>query len=189
MKAKLTYLKGKSIFIVSIIVITITVLTVYFTGKNLNRSLESNFYISLGIISGSLFTFIFYGLYKGIGLIDNFPIHLISEPTISKSYIVPELPNIDIGEGIGGLILSILLWIVMSIIFVVLLFFLEAIILFSIFIIIGMLYWVFFRALKLIFKKSADTKNNLIQSIVFAFIYTLLYTGWLFGLVYLSEFI
>ncbi|UGU17969.1 hypothetical protein LS482_08815 [Sinomicrobium kalidii] len=66
-------MKGKSVFVVSLIVIGITILTVYLTGINYNRSLTSNLYLSLGIIATTLFLFMTYGLYKGIGLIDNFP--------------------------------------------------------------------------------------------------------------------
>jgi len=187
MKAKQTYLSGKSVFVVSFIVIGITVFTVYLTGKSFNHTIVSNFYISLGIISSSLFVFIFYGLFKGVGLIDNYPKNIKTEPIISKSYIIPEVPDINIGEGIVGMILSILLWIVMSILFVVLLFFLEAIVLFSLFAMLGMLYWVFFRALKFIFKKSKETRNNLVKSFIYAVGYTILYTGWIFGMVYLTE--
>ena len=88
----------------------ITILTVYLTGINYNRSLTSNLYLSLGIIATSLFLFMAYGLYKGIGLIDNFPkfrnfkrgdIMGNASPTF-------DTPSIDIGDGIGGLILILL---------------------------------------------------------------------------------
>ncbi|UOX33300.1 hypothetical protein LXD69_14800 [Flavobacterium sediminilitoris] len=66
MKIKQAYLKGKSIFIISLFVIGITILTVYLTGKNYNRTVTSNLYISLSIIGTILFFFMTYGLYKGI---------------------------------------------------------------------------------------------------------------------------
>ncbi|WP_289045269.1 hypothetical protein [uncultured Olleya sp.] len=70
MKAKQTYLKGKSVFIVSLIVITITALTVYLTGINYNRSVTLNLYLSLSIIGTVLILFMTYGLYTGIKLKD-----------------------------------------------------------------------------------------------------------------------
>jgi hypothetical protein len=73
LKAKQTYLKGKSVFTVSLLVIGITILTVYLTGENYSRTITSNLYLSLSIIGIALFLFMTYGLYKGIGLIDNFP--------------------------------------------------------------------------------------------------------------------
>lgn len=189
MKTKETYLKGKSIFTVSLIVIGITILTVYLTGINYNRTLTSNLYLSLGIIASALFVFMTYGLYKGIGLIDDFPkiqdfkrgdIIETVNPTIDSQ-------TVNVGDGISGLILSILLWIGMSILFVVLLIVLEAIFWISIFIILGMLYWIFFRALRFVFSKSQDTKGDIGTSVIYSLAYTILFTGWIFGIVYLTE--
>tara|TARA_B100000780_G_scaffold259592_1_gene210751 strand:+ start:483 stop:890 length:408 start_codon:yes stop_codon:yes gene_type:complete len=132
-----------------------------------------------------------YGLYFGIGLIDNFPKFRnfqTGDLTRSSSPSI-DISSIDFGDGIGSLILSILLWIVMSILFVVLLIVLEAVFWFSLFIIFAMLYWIFFRALKFVFKKSIDTKGNIGISAVYSLTYTLLYIGWIFGIVYLTELI
>jgi len=191
LKSKQPYLKGRSVFIVSLLVIGITILTVYLTGINYNRSLTSNLYLSLGIIATALFLFMTYGLYFGIGLIDNFPKFRnfqTGDLTRSSSPSI-DISSIDFGDGIGSLILSILLWIVMSILFVVLLIVLEAVFWFSLFIIFAMLYWIFFRALKFVFKKSIDTKGNIGISAVYSLTYTLLYIGWIFGIVYLTELI
>ena len=65
---------------------------------------------------------------------------------------------LEVGDGIGGLIMSILLWIGMTILIFILLILLEAFFWVSIFIILAMLYWVFFRALRLVFSKSPKTK-------------------------------
>ncbi|NHF61618.1 hypothetical protein FK220_019870 [Flavobacteriaceae bacterium TP-CH-4] len=189
MKAKQTYLKGKSVFKVSLIVIGITILTVYLTGENYHRTLTENFYLSLGMISIALFLFMLYGLYKGVGLLDNFPKiedYKVKTP-IFESGNMPATPDISVGDGIGGLLLSILLWIGVTIMIAILLVLFEAILWLSIFIILAMLYWVFFRALKFVFSKSADTKGDLGISAMYALGYTLLYVGWIFGLVYLAD--
>lgn len=87
-----------------------------------------------------------YGLYKGIGLIDNYP----KLPNYKRGDILGnvtptfETPSIHVGDGIGGLILSIILWIVMTILMIVLLIILEAVFWFSFFIILAILYWIFF---------------------------------------------
>jgi hypothetical protein len=191
LKIKQNYLKGKSVFIVSLLVIGITILTVYLTGINFNRNLTSNLYLSLGIIATALFLFMTYGLYKGIGLIDDFPKFRnfkTGDLTGSASPTI-DIPSIEVGDGIGGLILSILLWIGMSILFVVLLIVLEVVFWFSLFIILAMLYWIFFRALKFVFSKSKDTKGDIGISAVYSLTYTLLYIGWIFGIVYLTEII
>lgn len=130
-----------------------------------------------------------YGLYIGIGLINNFPKFRNFQTGDLASGASPhiDMPSIDVGDGIGGLILSILLWIAMSILFVVLLIVLEAVFWFSLFIILSMFYWIFFRALKFVFSKSKDTKGDIGISAVYSLSYTLLYVGWIFGIVYLTE--
>lgn len=189
LKNKQTYLKAKSVFIVSLLVIAITILIVYLTGLNYERTVESNSYLSLSIIGIVLFFFMTYGLYNGIDLINNYPIFKgyrrgvlveVTNPT-------PDIPSVDIGDGVGGLIASILIWIGMSILFVVLLLLIEAIFWFSLFVLIAMLYWVFFRALKLVFNKSLHTKGNLTLSAYYSFIYTFLYLSWLFTIVFISD--
>ncbi len=189
MNPKQTYLKGKSIFIVSLCVIGVTILVVYLTGIKDHRSFISNLYLSLGIIATALFLFMTYGLYKGVGVVDNFPKfrNFKSGDYISSSGNIPELPDLDLGEGIGGIILSIVLWIVMGILFIILLIVLEAAIWFTIFIILSMLYWLFFRALKLVFSKSNNTKGDIGISTMYDLFYTTLYIGWIFGIVYLAE--
>ncbi|WP_223034140.1 hypothetical protein [Hanstruepera marina] len=191
MKTKQPYLKGKSVFIVSLLVIGITILTVYLTGTNYNRDLTSNLYLSLGIIATAIFLFMTYGLYSGIGLIDNFPKfrNFKSGDLLAHSGTGPTMEIPSVGDGIGGIVLSILLWIAMSILFVILLIVLEAVFWFSLFIILAMLYWIFFRALKLVFKKSKDTKGDIGISAAYSMTYTLLYVGWIFGVVYLTEII
>ncbi|KAA1244294.1 hypothetical protein [Aquimarina sp. RZ0] len=189
MNVKQTYLKGKSVFIVSLVVIVITMLTVYLTGINYSRSLTSNFYISLSIIATALFLFMVYGLYKGIGLIDNFSKfrNFKTGDIISQSGTIPDLPTIDVGDGIDGIVVSVILWIGMTILFAILLIFLEAVFWISIFILLAMMYWVFFRALKFVFTKSSDTKGDIGISTVYSLAYTALYTGWIFVIVYITQ--
>jgi len=130
-----------------------------------------------------------YGLYKGVGLLDNFPKieDYKAKTPIFESGNIPTAPSLDVGDGIGGLLLSILLWIGITILLAVLLVIFEAVLWLSIFIILAMLYWVFFRALKFVFKKSVDTKGDLGTSAMYAFGYTSLYVGWIFGLVYIAD--
>ena len=189
MKAKQTYLKGKSVFKVSLLVIGITILTVYLTGENYNRTVTSNLYLSLSVIGAALFLFMTYGLYKGIGLTDNFPKfrEFKTGELLANSGNGADLPSIDIGDGIGGVIMSILLWIAMTIILFVFLILVEAVFWFSIFIILAMLYWVFFRALRFVFSKSKETKGDIGISVIYAIGYTALYLGWIFGIVYLTD--
>lgn len=191
MIAKKTYLKGKSVFIVSLFTIGITFLTVYLTGENYNRTVTSNLYLSLSIIGTTLFLFMTYGLYNGIQLRDNYPKfkNLKTGDILSSAGEFPDwdMPSVESDDFISGLIISILLWIVMTIIFFFLLIILEAVFWVSIFIILAMLYWVFFRALKFVFSKNKETKGKLSVSILYSFSYSVLYLSWIFGIVYLTE--
>ncbi len=191
MKAKQTYLKGKSVFQVSLLVIGITIVTVYLTGENYNRTLTSNFYLSLSIIGGALFLFMTYGLYKGVGLTDDFPKfkNFTTGDLVADKGTILDFPSLEVGDGIGGIIMSVLLWIGMTILVFVLLILLEAVFWVSVFIILAMLYWVFFRALKFVFSKSKETKNRVGISVIYSLAYSVLYLGWIFGIVYLTQII
>lgn len=137
----------------------------------------------------ALFLFMTYGLYTGIGLIDNFPKfrNFKRGDIVENTSPSLDLPSVSAGDGIGGLILSILAWIGMTILMIILLIVLEAIFWFSIFILLTMLYWIFFRALKFVFNKSKDTKGAIRISAAYSLGYTLIYVGWIFGIVYLTE--
>lgn len=105
MKGKKTYLRGKSVFTVSLLVIGITILTVYLTGENYNRTVTSNLYLSLSIIGTALFIFMTYGLYNGIGLRNDFPKfkNFKTGDIISSAGEFPdwEIPNIESDDFIS----------------------------------------------------------------------------------------
>lgn len=189
MKAKQTYLKGKSVFTVSLFVIGITILTVYLSGENYQRTITSNFYMSLGIIGAALFLFMTYGLYKGVKLKDDFPKFkdYKAGEFVSGSAGIPDIPFSPSTDGIEDFIVSVLLWIAMSIAIFLLFVVLDVALWATLFILLTMLYWVFFRALRLVFSKSADSQGDIGISIFYALVYTTLYLGWIFGIVYLSQ--
>jgi hypothetical protein len=183
MQQKRETLKGKTIFIVALITIGLTFLTVYLTGINYNRSLTLNLYLSLGIIAITLFLFLTYSLYKGTRLIDNYPEFRKYQPvTIFHGTNRNDFGGFDVGDGIVGILLSILIWIGMAILMVILLVIFEAIFWLSLFIIFASLYWVFIRALKVVLYNARQTRGKLSASIFNALKYTALYTGWLFGI-------
>ncbi len=169
----------------------VTILTVYFTGVNYHRSITDNFYISLFIIGFSLFAFMNYGLYKGIGIKDDYPkfrgFELGDFIPISGKVPDVDFPTIDAGDGIGGIIISTLLWILMALLFFLLLILLEVVFWVSLFIIFAMIYWVFIRALKLVLKKSEETQGDIGRSTVYSVGYTILYLGWIFLIVFLAD--
>ncbi len=151
--------KGRTIFIVGLTATGLTFLIVYLTGIDFNRLLTSNLYISLSIISATVFIFLAFGMYKGIGVIDNPPKLVGYEPgSILQGGSFPDFP--DIGDGLGGIIFGIVLWIVLAILIVIGLLLLEAFFWLSLFVIFSILYWVFIRAVRLILFKSRKTKET-----------------------------
>jgi hypothetical protein len=51
---------------------------------------------------------------------------------------------------------------------------------------IAMLYWIFFRALRLVFKNSNKSKGDLIESVKWGLTYTTLYNFWIYGIFMLT---
>lgn len=96
-----------------------------------------------------------------------------------------ELPT-WIGSGlpdasvIAGFILSIVLWIVVSVITAFIFYVLGNIVAILFVLIAAVLYWIFFRALRLVLKKSLICRGNLSLSIGYSFLYTVLYTSWIY---------
>jgi|SRR5690606_15423462 len=191
MKKHRTYrlVETKDVFVVSLIVTALTVLSVYFWGLGRHNTFFENSIISTTILSLAFFTFITIGLYKGIKLKDNLGQITHHYKTIDTSNISSSLASsepVAVGEGIGGIILSILLWVLMAIVFSVALWIFSNVLVIAILTFIGMLYWVFFRALRLVFKNSNKSKGNMIESIKWGLVYTMLYNFWIYGIFVLT---
>jgi len=199
---KVILVTSKSVFTISLIVAFVTILFVFITGLKINRSIIDNSLISLSILSLSFFTFITCGLYFGFKLKDNIG-DLTKQITweSSGSGVFPDFDSgggkgvmegsIEAGaeHGIEGIIVTILLWVGITIFLVLLIVFFETIVWAMLMIFLGMLYWVFFRALRLVFKNSVKCKGNFSKSVLLALGYTLLYTSWMYGIVLVTTII
>lgn len=184
-------IESKNVFVISLIVALLTVLGVYFWGLGRHNTFFENSIISTTILSLAFFSFITIGLYNGIKLKDNLGLivdkfRAVDTPDISS---VASTGPIDVGEGIAGLILSILLWIAMAIIISVTLWIFSNVLLIGTITFIAMLYWVFFRALRLVFKNSNKSKGDLIESMKWGFAYTILYNFWIYGIFFLTSYL
>lgn len=107
-----------------------------------------------------------------------------------------EMPHIDLGGGsdlgsgddllgcLGGLVL----WIVVMILIVAAVWLLaQAIAVLPV--IVVMLYWVFYRALRVVFARSKTCRGRLLRSTGYGLLYTILYTGWVFVLLWIGRFV
>lgn len=189
----------KSIFSISLLVISITVISIWLLGLGQHRTLFENSLLSLSILSVFFFLFITVGLYKGYKLKDNLG-NLTDKVQFNK---VPNMPGsadsaiditsgvADLGadEGIAGIIISIVLWIIFSIAIIFILWLFGAIFWFIIITFIAMLYWIFFRALRLVFKKSHECKGDLPKSVAWGLGYSLLYITWIYAIILLSHYL
>jgi hypothetical protein len=189
-----TLIDSKKIFTISLISVLITIFSVWFYGIGKHKTVIENSLISTSILSIAFFLFITISLYNGTKLKDN--LGKLTDKFDSKKLNFLKEINADggfghsiteIGDGIGGIILSIIFWILATIIISYLFFALGAIIWLSILVFLGMLYWIFFRALRLIFKKSSECSGNIEKSIFYGLTYTILYNFWIYGIILLTK--
>lgn len=179
---------AKTIALLSAAVVIITASIVFFVSK---RSIYDELEITVSIIALALFAFLAYGLYNGATIHGKplFPELKFVDPSYVDAMPIdaPDIDSIDIGDGIGGVIISIILWIVLTIVLVILLTFVLTTMWSALLLLIFVLYWLFYRALRIVFLKARICKGDLGLSIRYSLMYTILYTGWIFGLIWMSK--
>lgn len=168
------FLQTKWLFNSTLIIIILVILSVWLSGANSHRSLFQNSIVSTSILGGAFFLFISMGLYFGLKLKDNVG-PILHKDQIKKYSDNISLPRVfsfgspDAGDGIGEIIFSIILWFLISIVITFLLYFLGFFFWASILFFAAMLYWIFFRALRLVFKNSKNCKGCFLKSFGFGF--------------------
>jgi ascorbate-specific PTS system EIIC-type component UlaA len=195
MKKKRTYrlVETKDLFIISLIVIALTILAVYLWGLGQHHTFFENSIISTTIISIVFFLFITTGLYNGIKLKDNVGKITDNFKGIDAVDVPGHLPDVDpptdVGDGIAGIILGILLWIIAAIVLAVSLWVFSNVLVIVVMTFVAMLYWIFFRALRLVFKNSNKSKGDLMESMKWGLSYTLLYNFWIYSIFILTAYL
>lgn len=182
-------IETRSVFKISLIVTALTIVGVYYWGLGQHNTFFENSVISTTILSIAFFSFITTGLYKGIKLKDNLGRIVDKFETVDTSNLSSSLTSsgpVEVGDGIGGIVLSILLWILMAIVFSAALWIFSNVIVIVVLTFIAMLYWVFFRALRLVFKNSNKSKGDLMESLKWGLTYTTLYNFWIYGIFILT---
>jgi hypothetical protein len=192
-----TLIESRDVFTISLIVAALTILSVFFWGLGRHNTFFENSVISTTILSIAFFVFITAGLYRGIKLKDNLGKITDKFKPVDTSGVSSDirLEPVVVGEGIAGIlvsiVLSILLWILMAILVAVILWVFANGLIISVMAFIAMLYWIFFRALRLVFKNSNKSKGNLMESMKWGVTYTILYNFWIYGIfllvVYLKQ--
>lgn len=190
-------IESRAVFKISLLVALLTIVSVYFWGLGQHRTFFENSIISTTILSVAFFLFVTIGLYRGVKLKDN--LGKITRDNISISDTLDLTPtshhghsagfDLDLGDGIEGIILGIFLWILWAILVAVTLWIFSSILLIVIATFAAMLYWIFFRALRLVFKNSNKSKGDLMESIKYGLTYTFLYNFWIYGIFMLTEYL
>jgi hypothetical protein len=156
-----------------------------------DKSLFLETELTLAVIAGSLFLFLTVGLFRGVR------IRREQLTTGGKGWSLDgdfvdlsglDLPDIgldlDFDEGILGVIVAMLVSIV-AVIFLAGLAWVLINVVWGLAIVLAVaVFWVFNRALRQVFAHSRRCRGNLAASLTFAALYTTLYTGWLFVLVW-----
>ena len=186
-----TLITTKTVFSVSLIVAVLTILSIWLFGLGEHRTIFANSILSTSVLSIAFFLFLTIGLYKGIKLKDDLGkitdrINIDNTPDLSTLELTPDL---DISEGIGGLIFGIIAWILFSILLLFFIWLFGAVLWTMVLVFAAMLYWIFFRALRLVFKNSNKCRNNLMSSVLYGLGYTALYNFWIYGIMLAAHYL
>jgi len=180
-----TLIPTKYLFVISLLVIALTIVSVWLFGLGTHRSLYQNSLLSTSILSAAFFLFMNIGLYNGIKLKDTVgrltdKINLDKFPNLSGAESLPDLSFP--GDSLIELLSDFLVWIILAGLFVVLLAAFSLVFWYAVVIFAAMLYWIFFRALRRVFKHSAACKGQLLKSAGVAAGYTVAYNIWIYAI-------
>ncbi|MCB2409866.1 hypothetical protein [Hymenobacter lucidus] len=192
-------IRSKRAFFATLFVATATVLAVWFVGLRQDWSLFKDSLISISILSVSLFSFLTIGLFLGVKLQDtlgNVTDH------IRKFPFADNVPDFGFGSGTGKSggsdggghveghgdgcshdIGDIFLWVMVALLVVVLFWAAAAVVWATFLTCTAVLYWLFFRALRFVFRHSATCRGNFSRSLRYGLTYTTLYVSWLYAII------
>ncbi|UZT98496.1 hypothetical protein ODZ84_02690 [Chryseobacterium fluminis] len=191
---KKSFIETKSLSYLTVGIIILVILSVWFSGMDSHRSLFQNSIVSTSILAITFFLFISLGLFYGIKLKDNIGVILNYEriKKVSDKGLTIDGFNFEPpihGDGFGGIIFSIILWFIFSVLIMFLTFILGVFFWVVILVFTAMLYWIFFRALRFVFKNSKHCKGNFFKSFGFGFLYSFLYVSWIYGMIFLINYL
>ena len=156
----------------------ISVLVFFISKKSIYDELE---YLII-VIAVILFIFLSRGLYVAA--------RIRGKPTTPRFTFLKKMFKIsfdsfDLLDSFGDI--EFLAWIPATIFVVVFLVFFTTTLWSAIIGLIFVFTWVVHRAVRLVLVKGYLCRRNFVKSISFAFLYTILYSGWIFGIVWIVE--
>jgi len=176
---------AKWVALLTLLVVALSAALVYGLGK---RSLFVETELTLGVIATGLFLFLTTGLYRGVRMrreqLDGSSWSVNTNMADLAGLDWPS-PDLDLDpEGIVGAIVAVVLAVVVFIVLVVVAWVLLSFVWGLTLVLAMALFWLFNRALRQVFSHSRQCSGNLPASLGYAALYTTLYTGWLFALVW-----
>jgi hypothetical protein len=210
-------LNSTTVFSLTLLVLGLTVLGVYLFGLGREHTFFQNSLLSTSILSVVFFAFVATGLYRGVKLkdtlgqvTDKIPFRKKNKDGSSSSSllnigdVLPSFPgkasdstngsSFDIGdlggdEGCVGVLVGVLVWVAVALALSIVLWLFGEILLVALFAFMAMLYWIFFRALRLVFRHSHQTRGRLMASLGYGLVYTLLYNSWIYGIFFMLAYL
>ena len=188
-------LSAGNVALVSGAVVVVTTLAVWLLGLGQHRTLFANSLISTSILFAAFFLFTTAGLYHGVKLRDD--VGRLTDRISRKHFPsagnggLDNLPDFDFSEGHGilGILAAIVMAVVVAILAVFIIWLVGAVLWTGILIFAALLYWVFFRALRLVFKNSNRCRGRLGASLWEGFWYASLYTCWIYGIIMAAHYL
>lgn len=182
------WFRTRHVFYVTLIVVALTILSVYLFGLGVHHTFYENSLWSTTLISLFMLGFAWWGLYRGISFREDTLVSKGRAKSLNPiDYVPVDLSSFDgdadVGEsGCLGVIVSILLWLVAAVVVALLLWLFSAVVYAGVLAFMSMLYWIFLRALKMIFTHTPRCRGNVWESLKIAAGYTLLYNCWIYGI-------
>ena len=149
--------------------------------------------IFLAVVSISLVVFLTVGLYTGARVkreteaSSKFDTGRWTHDDSANTFDLPtdlSLPGLDGDEGCIGAIIALAIWLLVGLLLVGLLTPLVNLLLGVFAVVLAAVFWLFYRALRLVPLRGRKCRGSLLKSAGYAAFYTFLYTGWLLGIVW-----
>lgn len=193
MKPNRPLLSGKVLFFSSLGAVLLTVATVFVSGLPSHRSFEQNGIYSVSILWICMMIFLTVNLYRGVEVSDDFGYKLkarfLKSRKKSDSGYMPDVGGLeipDVGDDLLSIVGAILLWILITVVFVFLVIFFQALLWMMLVWTAMVFYWILIRAYRLIFRRSGYCKGDYYRSLRIAVLYSFLYAFWFYLIFFVS---
>lgn len=142
------------------------------------RVFVNNYLIGASAISILFLIFVVWGLYRGVIIEDDSAQNLLNPVRIQKPGILSIkwlTEFISVADGLEGIILGVLLWIIFAVVLFVIIFVFGIVLWIVLFLFGSFVYLIFFRLLKPLFSDTIKCRHNFTRSLGFGLLYMFLY--------------